>query len=511
MYKKIISALCLLCAFTFVACDDDNEDVIVKVSSIEFEESALELEVGATKQLKVNVLPEDAFDKTIKWSSSNQEVVTVDDSGLLTAIEAGDAIVTATSANGEVSKTCEITVVAKEVVPEGKIRFKGQIVEEGTKSATNEVTRKLLVVYTEKFTVENFSDGIISAEIELAEDGSFSLDVEDGKEFIVFLMENNRVKGLVGIDAGDEEYWENLNSGYLSGIIELGNVPSSSEDGLLIAEKTIADLSIVEGKSELIQKMSRLDDHIRTYMNFTNTGFKNFACPGFVFSSNLVFGEQIDADDLTYAGYQIYAWGKGLENTMNLFPPEEVARGNGEKFNAQTPISGEAFDPDSEYKFMGFIGGETSADLLQGDIPAGEWSMQTSSGTEVASYSLNSILPLENEKISVPVPSIKINSDASGVITDIELNWQYYRGGELVTIADVEPLKERISNTNIEYIQDEYTGEDHTFNYNDTSIVPDNQNVWSTNGANDNKKLNLLVIGYTIDCVFYQVKMPVAE
>ncbi|RKD94052.1 Ig-like domain-containing protein [Marinifilum flexuosum] len=511
MYRKIISALCLLCAFTFVACDDDNEDAIVKVSSIEFEESALELEVGATKQLKVNVLPEDAFDKSVKWSSSNEEVATIDESGLLTAVEAGNATITATAVDSEISKTCEITVLAKEVVPEGKIRFKGQIVDEGTKSAADEATRELLVVYTEKFTEDNFADGMTTTKIEIAEDGSFSLDIEDEKEFIVFLMENNRVKGLVGIDAGGEEYWENLNSGYLSGVIELGNVPSSSEDGLLIAEKTIADLSVVEGKSELIQKMSRLDDHIRTYMNFTNTGFKNFASPGFVFSSNLVFGEQIDADDLSYAGYQIYAWGKGLENTMHLFPPAEVARGNGEKYNDQTPIHGEAFDPGSEFKFMGFIGGETSADLLQGDIPAGEWSMQTTSGTELASYSLNSILPLENDKISVPVPAITINSDADGVITEIDLNWQYYRGGELVTIDDVEPLKDRISNTNIEYIQDENTGEDHPFNYNDTSIVPDNQNVWSVNGENNNKKLNTLVIGYTIDCVFYQVKMVIAE
>jgi len=72
-------------------------------------------------------------------------------------------------------------------------------------------------------------------------------------------------------------------------------------------------------------------------------------------------------------------------------------------------------------------------------------------------------------------------------------------------------LKDRISNTNIEYIQDENMGEDHTFNYDDTSIVPDNQNVWSINGENGNKKVNTLVIGYTIDCVFYQVKMVVED
>lgn len=424
MYRKFISALCLLCAFTLFSCDDENE---------------------------------------------------------------------------------EITEI-KEVAPAGKVRFKGAVTDGATK-ATSESARKLMLVYTEKFTEDNFADGLTTTEFELQEDGSFTLDVEEGKEFIVYLMENNRVKGLVGIDAGDEEYWENLNSGYLTGVIELGDVPSSSDNGLLIAEKTVAELGVLEGKSELIQKMSRLDDHIRTYMNFANTGFKNFATPGFVFSSNLVFDELIDADKLDYAGYQIYAWGRGLENKMNLFPPSAVSRGNGETFDGQNPIVGEAFDSESEIKFMGFIGGETSKDLLQADVPAGQWSMQTTTGVELASHSLNAILPLANDKISVPVPAIKINSDATGLITDIDVKWQYYRGGELVTITDVEPLKDRISNMNIEYIQDENTGEDHVFNYNDAKIIPDTQNAWSVNGENDNKKLNLLVIGYTIDCVFYQVKM----
>ncbi len=428
MYRKFISALCLLCAFTLFSCDDDNEEVT--------------------------------------------EIV--------------------------------------ETAPEGKVRFKGAVTD-GTTKATSESARKLMLVYTEKFTEENFADGLTTAEFELQEDGSFTLDVEEGKEFIVYLMENNRVKGLVGIDAGDEEYWENLNSGYLTGVIDLGNVPSSSDNGLLIAEKTVAELGVLEGKSELIQKMSRLDDHIRTYMNFANTGFKNFATPGFVFSSNLVFDELIDADKLNYAGYQIYAWGRGLENKMKLFPPSAVSRGNGETFDGDNPIAGEAFDSEAEIKFMGFIGGETSADLLQADVPAGQWSMQTTAGVELASHSLNSILPLSGDKISVPVPAIKINSDATGLITDIDVLWQYYRGGELVTIADVEPLKDRISNMHIEYIQDENMSDDHGFNYNDSKISPDTQNAWSVNGENDNKKLNLLVIGYTIDCVFYQVKMLIED
>ncbi|MBR3561440.1 MAG: Ig-like domain-containing protein, partial [Oscillospiraceae bacterium] len=70
--------------------------------------AALTLTRGAQKQLTATVLPADAEDKTVVWSSSADAVATVDSSGLVTAVGVGTATITA-SANGH-STTCAVTV-----------------------------------------------------------------------------------------------------------------------------------------------------------------------------------------------------------------------------------------------------------------------------------------------------------------------------------------------------------------------------------------------------------------
>ena len=55
------------------------------------------------------VLPESASDKTIVWESSNDRIVAVSD-GVINAISAGNAIITATAVQGEKTATCSISV-----------------------------------------------------------------------------------------------------------------------------------------------------------------------------------------------------------------------------------------------------------------------------------------------------------------------------------------------------------------------------------------------------------------
>ena len=70
--------------------------------------------VGQTEPLKVEVLPVDASDKSIKWSSSNQVVATVDKKGIVTANAAGTANVTAESVNG-ITDSCSVLVLFSDV------------------------------------------------------------------------------------------------------------------------------------------------------------------------------------------------------------------------------------------------------------------------------------------------------------------------------------------------------------------------------------------------------------
>lgn len=81
------------------------------VTDIVLGKSSLELFIGDTYQLSASVLPADATDKSIVWSSSSISVATVAD-GFITAVGMGSAEITAVSKDGKVHSTCRVTVGA---------------------------------------------------------------------------------------------------------------------------------------------------------------------------------------------------------------------------------------------------------------------------------------------------------------------------------------------------------------------------------------------------------------
>lgn len=121
--KKYLFLLCL--PLLALACgkpenqvpDTDSEpkpepEVVVPVEAITGLAASAELNVGETLQLSASVLPENATEKTIQWSSSDDQTATVSNTGLVKAIAAGKATVTA--ACGGKSATCAITVIKPE-------------------------------------------------------------------------------------------------------------------------------------------------------------------------------------------------------------------------------------------------------------------------------------------------------------------------------------------------------------------------------------------------------------
>ncbi|WP_438778435.1 Ig-like domain-containing protein [Enterococcus sp. DIV0170] len=72
--------------------------------------TTLTLEVGANETLSATVVPSDASDKSVQYSSSNTAIATVTPvQGKVTAIAAGVATITAKTINGKTA-TCEVTI-----------------------------------------------------------------------------------------------------------------------------------------------------------------------------------------------------------------------------------------------------------------------------------------------------------------------------------------------------------------------------------------------------------------
>ena len=87
----------------------------IPITEISLDKSSATLTEGETTTLVATVLPENTtYGKSVKWSSSNVAVATVDLMGKVTAKSAGTAVITATSENGKTAG-CTVTVSKKEI------------------------------------------------------------------------------------------------------------------------------------------------------------------------------------------------------------------------------------------------------------------------------------------------------------------------------------------------------------------------------------------------------------
>jgi hypothetical protein len=83
----------------------------VAVTGVSLNKSSTNITVGQTEQLAATVAPADATDQSVTWSSSNTNSATVSDTGLVTAVNEGTAVIKAAS-NANASKYAECNVAA---------------------------------------------------------------------------------------------------------------------------------------------------------------------------------------------------------------------------------------------------------------------------------------------------------------------------------------------------------------------------------------------------------------
>ena len=85
--------------------------VPVSVTGVTLSASMVNMYVGDTYNLVATVMPEDAADKSVRWSSSASGVVKVDSNGRLKAMALGSAVITVKTNDGGFTATCSVSVV----------------------------------------------------------------------------------------------------------------------------------------------------------------------------------------------------------------------------------------------------------------------------------------------------------------------------------------------------------------------------------------------------------------
>ena len=126
----------------------------VPVTGVSVDKSAITLEAGKGMILTATVLPQNATNKTVTWKSSNSNIAAVYPNGIVVGISAGEANITATTADGNYTAICKVTVTAVNgIVPVTGIRLdksnitliKGQaVILEGTVSPTNATNKEVV-------------------------------------------------------------------------------------------------------------------------------------------------------------------------------------------------------------------------------------------------------------------------------------------------------------------------------------------------------------------------------
>ena len=106
------------------ACGVTVNAKIIHVTNISLDKVSAELTEGETVTLTATVSPDNATDKTVTWTSSDETVATVKD-GVVTAIAAGKATITAKV--GNYIATCGVTVKAEEIAISSIVLDKNEI------------------------------------------------------------------------------------------------------------------------------------------------------------------------------------------------------------------------------------------------------------------------------------------------------------------------------------------------------------------------------------------------
>ena len=142
MKKKLLSILLLSSGlFMLFGCDDDSKSTsnpdttpissdytpapsggdsggggeqtqtIVSVTGITLSETSVSIEAGKSYTITATVLPSDATNKGVTWSSSNTSLATVSE-GVISAVAKakGNCVITAKTVDGEFTATCSVNV-----------------------------------------------------------------------------------------------------------------------------------------------------------------------------------------------------------------------------------------------------------------------------------------------------------------------------------------------------------------------------------------------------------------
>lgn len=169
-------------------CKVTVTETAVKVTGVSLDKKNLVIGLNEIVELTATVLPEGATVNTVKWSSSNESIATVDEYGIVCGVGGGKAVITVKTDDGGFEDSCEVSVIENVVAGISFLGYseEARIVEGGTSETV-----------TIEFTPKNATD----KELEWTSSNSSVATVESAGEGMAKVTFSKNTTGAVVITA----------------------------------------------------------------------------------------------------------------------------------------------------------------------------------------------------------------------------------------------------------------------------------------------------------------------
>jgi formylglycine-generating enzyme required for sulfatase activity len=116
---KQLLIIAVMAVIVFSSCSSDSGST--SVTGVSLEKDTLHLALDETETLTATVSPANADNKNVKWSSGDSAIATVSADGLVTPVKTGTTTISVTTADGDYTAQCAVTVsiVAMVQIPAG--------------------------------------------------------------------------------------------------------------------------------------------------------------------------------------------------------------------------------------------------------------------------------------------------------------------------------------------------------------------------------------------------------
>lgn len=260
-------------------------DKLVAVSSITIDgEQTLTLKVNEVATLVATVLPDNATDKTIEWTSSDNDVVEVA-RGRLLAHKAGDAVITATAKDGQGAKA---TVTVKVIVEAESVEVSGakHIAINGTVTFAATVSPENATDKTVTWTTDN-------DKIATVDKNGVLTGVAEGKVVVTATTANGKTANIsvyvtkVAIDGTQDEVYNTVDAFATNGedIVTVKDVVLFGDKGLYMFAD-ITDKFV--GKNSHMECVLTFGDTVADGKTFQVRLYANGSIRAFKYDSTIV-------------------------------------------------------------------------------------------------------------------------------------------------------------------------------------------------------------------------------